>query len=232
MVKLTIKPSTFLPPLPSALSSHADSNYGDTMSDMKAISNFFAYISRLKWIKRWSLMRNAIHEDVAVHSWEVATIAHVLALIHNQSCTAQDRLDANRMATIALYHDATEVITGDMPTPVKYHSDAMRTAYQGIEEKAQHELLALLPQNMQTEFASILLEQEIPAPYTRLLKAADRLSALLKCRAELRAGNQEFEQAEQVIAQRLSEMESREVAYFLSVFAPGYNKTLDNLLEE
>jgi 5'-deoxynucleotidase len=197
---------------------------------MPAISHFFAYISRLRWIKRWSLMRNAIHEDVAVHSWEVATFAHVLAVIHKQQNPSSD-LDPYRMATIALYHDATEVITGDMPTPVKYHSDSMRKAYKGVEQKAQHELLALLPSELQTEFKSVLIEENLSENYQTLLKAADRLSALLKCRAELSAGNQEFSRAEQVVHARLLEMNLPEVEYFLSVFAPSYNKTLDNLLE-
>tara|TARA_R110000850_G_scaffold243293_2_gene368133 strand:+ start:1845 stop:2441 length:597 start_codon:yes stop_codon:yes gene_type:complete len=197
---------------------------------MTTISHFFAYISRLRWIKRWSLMRNAIHEDVAVHSWEVATFAHVLAVIHKQQNPASD-IDPYRMATIALYHDATEVITGDMPTPVKYHSDAMRKAYQGVEQKAQHELLALLPISIQNDFKSVLIEEDLPEEYTILLKAADRLSALLKCRAELRAGNQEFSQAEEIVHTRLLEMNRPEVSYFLDVFAPSYDKTLDNLLE-
>ena len=197
---------------------------------MPALSHFFAYISRLRWIKRWSLMRNAIHEDVAVHSWEVATFAHVLAVIHKQQNPDTD-IDPYRMATIALYHDATEVITGDMPTPVKYHSDAMRKAYKGVEQKAQHELLALLPSELKTEFKAVLIEEDMSEKYQTLLKAADRLSALLKCRAELRAGNQEFSQAEQVVHARLLEMNLPEVEYFLSVFAPSYDKTLDNLLE-
>lgn len=197
---------------------------------MITISHFFAYISRLRWIKRWSLMRNAIHEDVAVHSWEVATFAHVLAVIHKQQNPASD-IDPYRMATIALYHDATEVITGDMPTPVKYHSDAMRKAYQGVEQKAQHELLALLPISIQNDFKSVLIEEDLPEEYKILLKAADRLSALLKCRAELRAGNQEFSQAEEIVHTRLLEMNRPEVSYFLDVFAPSYDKTLDNLLE-
>lgn len=195
------------------------------------MSHFFAYISRLRWIKRWSLMRNAIHEDVAVHSWEVATFAHVLAVIHKQKNPDSD-LDPYRMATIALYHDATEVITGDMPTPVKYHSEAMRNAYKGVEQKAQHELLGLLPDEIQTEFQAVLIEEELPAIYQRLLKAADRLSALLKCRAELRAGNQEFSQAEHYVLERLKEMKLPEVDYFLDVFAPGYEKSLDHLLEK
>jgi 5'-deoxynucleotidase len=197
-------------------------------------SHFFAYISRLRWIKRWSLMRNAIHEDVAVHSWEVATVAHALAVIHNQiiiKSSDREPIDAYRLATAAIYHDASEVITGDMPTPVKYHSEAMKQAYQGIERKAQRELLTLLPEAMQADFASVLIEDELPEIYQTLLKAADRLSALLKCRAELRAGNKEFEQAEKDIYLRLTEMNSAEVDYFLNVFAPGYEMSLDNLLD-
>jgi 5'-deoxynucleotidase len=197
---------------------------------MTAVSHFFAYISRLRWIKRWSLMRNAIHEDVAVHSWEVATFAHVLAVIHKQQ-NPNSNIDPYRMATIALYHDATEVITGDMPTPVKYHSDSMRKAYQGIEQQAQHELLALLPESIKNDFKPVLIEEGLDADYKILLKAADRLSALLKCRAELRAGNQEFSQAENIVLTRLLEMNRPEVSYFLDVFAPSYDKTLDNLLE-
>jgi 5'-deoxynucleotidase len=176
-------------------------------------------------------MRNAIHEDVAVHSWEVATIAHALAVIHNQEVPVQDKIDTGKMATVALYHDASEVITGDMPTPVKYHSDAMKNAYKGVEEKAQHELLTLIPESMQAEFKEVLIEELLPEIYQTLLKAADRLSALLKCRAELRAGNQEFVQAEQEIYRRLIEMDLVEVHYFLDVFAPAYEMTLDNLLE-
>ncbi len=197
---------------------------------MPALSHFFAYISRLRWIKRWSLMRNAIHEDVAVHSWEVATFAHVLAVIHTQQNPDSD-IDPYRIATIALYHDATEVITGDMPTPVKYHSEAMRRAYKGVEQKAQHELLALLPTSIQDAFKTVLIEEDLSEDYKILLKAADRLSALLKCRAELRAGNQEFIQAEEIVHARLLEMQRPEVDYFLEVFAPSYDKTLDNLLE-
>ncbi len=179
-------------------------------------------------------MRNAIQEDVAVHSWEVATIAHALGIINQRIVAEQsphsDTLDPQRLATIALYHDATEVITGDMPTPVKYHSDAMRVAYKGVEEKAQYELLDLIPEALKADFASVLIESELPEIYNTLLKAADRLSALLKCRAELRAGNKEFEHAEKEIHKRLLEMQRPEVDYFLEVFAPGYNLTLDNLL--
>lgn len=200
------------------------------MESTKVMSHFFAYVSRLRWIKRWSLMRNAIHEDVAVHSWEVATIAHVLGIIHNQQYP-EAPIDPNRLATCGLYHDATEVITGDMPTPVKYHSDAMRTAYKGVEQQAEDELIALLPETMQGEFRKVLVEHELPETYQRLLKAADRLSAWLKCKAELRAGNSEFKHASEEIAKRLNEDQQTEVQYFLETFAPAYEKSLDHLLK-
>ncbi len=195
---------------------------------MSGISPFFAYLSRLRWIKRWSLMRNAISEDVAIHSWEVASIAHALGLIYNH--LNEDAVDANRLAAIGIYHDASEVITGDMPTPVKYHSEAMREAYKGVEKKAQNELLALVPEALRPAYREILLEHELPETYQILLKAADRLSALLKCRAERRAGNPEFEQAEEEIERRLRAMHCPAADYFLEVFAPAYDKSLDHLL--
>ncbi|XKH02344.1 5'-deoxynucleotidase [Marinobacter nauticus] len=191
-------------------------------------SHFFAYISRLRWIKRWGLMRNAIDENVATHSWEVATLAHALALIHNRLCDGQ--VNADRIAAAALYHDATEVITGDMPTPVKYHSRVMREAFGDIEHKAEAELLALLPEELREDFSPYVRESRLADNEKQLIKSADRLSAWLKCRAELRAGNPEFAPAEKQIRARLEEDALPEVLYFLEVFAPGYDQPLDNLL--
>lgn len=194
----------------------------------KASSHFFAYVSRLRWIKRWGLMRNAIEENVATHSWEVATLAHALALIRNRHFGGQ--VNADKIAAAALYHDATEVITGDMPTPVKYHSKVMREAFGDIEHKAEAELLALLPEDMREDFSPYLRESQLPAEDRELIKAADRLSAWLKCQAEVRAGNREFEPAEKQIRQRLEQEALPEVAYFMEVFAPSYEEPLDNLL--
>ena len=194
-----------------------------------AASHFFAYISRLRWIRRWGLMRNAIEENVATHSWEVATLAHALALIRNRHFGGQ--VNADRIATAALYHDATEVITGDMPTPVKYHSKVMREAFGDIEHKAEGELLALLPEDLRADFAPYVQDSRLPAEDKELIKAADRLSAWLKCKAEIRAGNSEFAPAADQIKARLDEDGLREVAYFIDVFAPSYDKPLDNLLE-
>ncbi|MDX1756289.1 MAG: 5'-deoxynucleotidase [Marinobacter sp.] len=194
------------------------------------ISHFFAYVARLRWIKRWGLMRNAIEENVATHSWEVATLAHALALIRNRHF--EGSVDADRVAAAALYHDATEVITGDMPTPVKYHSRVMREVFGDIEHKAESELLALLPASLQGDFAQYLRESEWPDEVKELIKAADRLSAWLKCQAEMQAGNKEFEPAAAQIFQRLQQEALPEVLYFLEVFAPSYQRPLDHLLEE
>lgn len=192
------------------------------------LSHFFAYIGRLRWIRRWGLMRNAIEENVATHSWEVATLAHALAVIRNRHFGGQ--VNPETVATAALYHDATEVITGDMPTPVKYHSKVMREAFRDIEHKASDELLALLPDSLQADFAPYIQESRWQPDVAELVKAADRLSALLKCEAEIQAGNREFEPAAQQIRERLDQEGLPEVAFFLEVFAPGYSQPLDHLL--
>lgn len=194
----------------------------------RPLSHFFAYVSRLRWIRRWGLMRNAIEENVATHSWEVATLAHALAIIRNRHFGGQVNVD--RIAAAALYHDATEVITGDMPTPVKYHSRVMREAFGDIEHKAEAELLALLPDDLRDEFSPYIRESEWAPEEKELIKAADRLSALLKCQAEIQAGNKEFETAAGHILKKLEEDGLPEVIYFLEVFAPGYQRPLDNLL--
>jgi 5'-deoxynucleotidase len=195
----------------------------------RSTSHFFAYIARLRWIRRWGLMRNAIEENVATHSWEVATIAHALAMIRNRHFDG--RVDVDKIAAVALYHDATEVITGDLPTPVKYHSKVMREAFGAIEHKAEEELLALLPEDLREDFAPYIREGSWPEEVRAIVKAADRLSAWLKCQAEIRAGNQEFEPAASQILGKIEEDATPEVRYFLDVFAPSYQRPLDHLLE-
>lgn len=192
------------------------------------LSHFFAYVGRLRWIRRWGLMRNAIEENVATHSWEVAVLAHALAIIRNRHFGGD--VNPETVATAALYHDATEVITGDMPTPVKYHSQVMREAFRDIEHKASDELLALLPESLRSDFAPYIQESRWSPDVVQLVKAADRLSALLKCEAEIQAGNREFEPAAQQIRKRLEQEGLREVEYFLKVFAPSYSQPLDHLL--
>lgn len=191
-------------------------------------SHFFAYISKIRWIVRWGLKRNAITENVMEHSWEVSAIAHALGIIRNR--VYGGNVDAQAIATAALYHDCSEVITGDMPSPIKYHSAAIQQAYKAIEHEAEQELVALLPEALREDFADFMLESRLPAEHRQLIKAADTLSAYLKCQAELATGNQEFSKAAEDIAERLSAYQLPEVNYFLKVFAPSYQLTLDELL--
>jgi len=191
-------------------------------------SPFFAHLGRLRWIKRWGLMRNAYEENVMEHGWEVAVIAHALAVIRGE--IFQRPIDAERVATAALYHDVSEAITGDLPTPIKYHSPAIRDAYKDLEQKASQELLALLPEALKPAFARMLLPEAIPEEFCVLIKAADRIAAYLKCCAERRAGNTEFVNAEQEIREKIRQLELPEVDYFMAVFVPGYELTLDRLV--
>jgi 5'-deoxynucleotidase len=190
-------------------------------------SPFYAHLSRLRFIKRWGLMRNAVEEDVAQHSWEVAVLAHALALIRRD--VFGGTIDPNAVVTRALFHDATEAITGDLPTPVKY-SPAMRQATVHLEDEVSREMIALLPDALQDSVQSALDHRLWPADEAELVKAADRLSAWLKCLAELRYGNREFEQAAQQIEAKLHEHMLPEVRYFLDTFGPAYSLTLDSLM--
>ena len=192
-------------------------------------SSFLAYLTRLRWIKRWGLKRNAHEENVMEHSWEVSVIAHTLALIKNRYFNGQ--IDANAVAVAALYHDVTEVITGDLPTPIKYHSDAIRTAYKQIEFQAQKELLNLLPEQLKDDFAVLIRQDLLPTEHQQLIKAADKISAYLKCQAELKAGNLEFETAAAQLAQKIAEAKQPEVIFFMQAFAPSCGLTLDGLMK-
>lgn len=192
------------------------------------ISHFFAYLSKLRWIRRWGLKRNAIDENVMEHSWEVATIAHALAVIHNRRCGGS--VDAHAVAAAALYHDAAEVITGDLPSPVKYHNDSITQAYKALERAAEHDLLGLLPADLRADFEGLVLEERLPPEHKRLIKAADALAALIKCEAELRAGNPEFADAAEDVRARLTALAMPEVEHFLATFLPSYRLTLDQLL--
>ncbi|MDX8127807.1 5'-deoxynucleotidase [Methylomonas sp. EFPC1] len=198
---------------------------------MPAISSsFYAYLSRLRWIKRWGLKRNAHEENVMEHSWEVAVIAHTLALIKNRYFDGQ--LDANAVATAALYHDVTEVITGDLPTPIKYHSPAILGAYKQIEQQAETELLNLLPGALREDFRSFIQHENLPDVHQHIIKAADKISAYLKCQAELKAGNTEFEMAAAQLAQNIHELQQPEVVFFMQAFAPSCGLTLDGLMQK
>lgn len=190
-------------------------------------SAYFAYLTRLRWINRWGLMRNAYQENVMEHSWEVATIAHTLAMIKNRIFGGQ--IDTNAVATAALYHDDTEVITGDLPTPIKHHSPAIHQAYKTIEKQAAEELLNLLPAELRTDFLPLLSESQSDEKLA-LIKIADKISAFLKCKAELQAGNQEFNTAAEELLIKIQQSDLPEVEYFMTVFAPACGLTLDRLM--
>ncbi|MEY3190708.1 MAG: hypothetical protein RIS10_825 [Pseudomonadota bacterium] len=192
-------------------------------------SSFYAYLSRLRWIKRWGLKRNAHDENVMEHSWEVSVIAHTLALIKNRYF--EGNLDANAIATAALYHDITEVITGDLPTPIKYHSREINNAYKQIEKQAELELLALLPIELRSDFELLIHHDKMPEEHVRIIKAADKISAYLKCQAELKAGNKEFEIAAEQIALTINEFKDLEVMFFMRAFVPSCALTLDGLMK-
>lgn len=197
--------------------------------DTSIKSSFYAYLSRLRWIKRWGLKRNALDENVMEHSWEVAVIAHTLALIKNRYFAGQ--VDANAIAAAALYHDVTEVITGDLPTPIKYHSPAILHAYKRIEHQAETELLKLLPDELQADFQPLIQHEQLPQEQQQIIKAADKISAYLKCQAELKAGNTEFELAAQQLAGNIEDLRQPEVVFFMQAFVPSCGLTLDGLMQ-
>lgn len=208
-------------------------------------SHFLAIVSRMKYIERWALMRNARAENLSEHALDVAMIVHALCVIGNVRYGKQ--LDAERAALIALYHDASEIITGDMPTPVKYANGVIRDAYKKVEADAVDRLLAQLPEDLRPVYSGILHELgensggseaqessefEKERELRKLVKAADKLSALIKCTEEEAAGNTEFRTAAVSTRKKLEEMaaESPEVRDFMHEFLPSYGKTLDELL--
>lgn len=199
------------------------------MSEKSLSSSFYAYLSRLRWIKRWGLKRNAHTENVMEHSWEVSVIAHTLALIKNRYYGGT--VDANQIAVAALYHDVTEVITGDLPTPIKYHSPEISAAYKQIEQQAEKELLDLLPQALRTDFEVLIEHDKMSAECVQIIKAADKISAYLKCQAELKAGNREFETAAEQLSKKIAQSEQAEVIFFMQYFVPSCGLTLDGLMK-
>jgi 5'-deoxynucleotidase len=189
-------------------------------------SHFTAYLFRLKLISRWPLMRNVLRENVAEHSWQVACVAHLLALIDNRYFEGAHQ--PAEIALLALYHDVSEVLTGDLPTPIKYHNPQIATEYQKIEKMAQQKLLTLLPEALQADFQPLLTPPEDKASQ-RLIKQADMLCAYLKCLEELQAGNHEFTAAKTVIQTKLAAWNSPAVAYFIRHFVPSFTLSLDEL---
>ena len=189
-------------------------------------SNFFALISRMRYIERWSLMRNSIHENVQEHSHMVAVIAHALGVIRRDVFGID--CDVNACAAVALFHDASEILTGDLPTPIKYHDDGIREAYRRVEDIACDKLLGMLPAELRGAYEPILTG-EVEKELHPLVKAADKLSAYIKCVEERKAGNNEFLSAEAQSLEALKKMELPEADYFIEHFIPAFEKTLDEL---
>ena len=188
---------------------------------------FYAMLSRMKYIQRWALMRNTYPENISEHSEEVAMLAHALAVIGNKRLGKQ--LDASKAALIGIFHDSQEIITGDMPTPIKYYNDDTRTAFKNVEEEASNLLLSMLPEDIRTEYLPLFFEAEGDEYLWKLVKAADRLSALIKCMEEEKAGNREFAGARAGVHARLTEMQLPEADIFMKEFLPAYELTLDDL---
>ncbi len=188
--------------------------------------NFFALISRMRYITRWSLMRNSVPENIQEHSHMTAVIAHALGLIRRDIFHRE--CDANELAAIALYHDASEILTGDLPTPIKYHSRGLRSAYGEVEHLAFEKLLETLPESLRGEYRSLFTAESDPERY-ELVKAADKLSAYIKCIEERKAGNLEFLSAEASTREKLESSPLPEVKYFMEHFIPAFESNLDEL---
>lgn len=189
-------------------------------------NNFFAYLSRMRYIDRWGLMRNTFLENIQEHSHMVAVLAHALAVIQNEKFGGS--LDVGQAAIAGLYHDAPEILTGDLPTPVKYDNPAIKEAYKAVESVAADKLLTMLPPDLAPAFAPYVKE-ELEPELLRVVKAADKLSAYLKCVEEVKAGNQEFRQAMEQTRAALRRMELPALDYFMEHFAPAFQLTLDEL---
>ena len=190
------------------------------------MSDFFALISRMRYIERWGLMRSSIPENVQEHSHMVAVLAHALGVIRRD--IFKKPCDPNYLAAAALYHDAPEILTGDMPTPIKYHSGRISEAYHEVERAAASKLIEMLPVELRGEFAPFI-SGEVGDDAKALIKAADRLSAYIKCVEERKAGNLEFISAEAQTRWRIEDMHLPEADYFLEHFMPAFEKNLDEL---
>ena len=184
--------------------------------------HFFAMLSRMKYINRWGLMRNTRAENICEHSLEVALIAHALATVGNQKFGKS--YNPERAALLAVFHDAPEIITGDMPTPVKYHSEEIRRAYGEVEDMAVEHLVSMLPEEYRKIMTMSGPQDEALHP---LVKAADKISAVIKCVEERISGNRDFSKAEQTITQAIRDMQLPEADYFMDQFLPSYGLTIE-----
>ena len=189
------------------------------------MNRFFAMISRMKYIDRWGLMNNTKTENISEHSLETAILAHALVNIAN--VRLNEHLDADKAAVIAMFHDASEIITGDMPTPIKYYNPEIKNAYKTVEKVAEQRLLSLLPEDLQAVYRPVISNED--AVLERYVKAADKLSALIKCIEEVRMGNNEFLKAKESTEQAIEQMELPALKIFMEECIPSYYLTLDEL---
>lgn len=190
--------------------------------------HFFALMSRMRYIGRWGLMRSVEQENVSEHSHMVAVLAHALAVIENEKFGGQ--IDVGEVAVAALYHDAPEILTGDLPTPVKYFNPEIKTAYKAVEQTSAERLLSLLPEEFQDIYRPYVSET-CPPEVERVVKAADKLSAYIKCVEETKAGNHEFDDALKQVGAALAENPLKSLRYFMENFLPAFGLTLDQLQE-
>ncbi|MFT5838466.1 MAG: 5'-deoxynucleotidase [Flavobacteriales bacterium] len=193
-------------------------------------SHFFAHLSRMKLINRWPLMRNIRTENVQEHSLQVAMVAHALALIRNKYFGGD--LDPNQVATIAMFHDVSEVITGDLPTPVKYSNPIIRDEYKKIEKLAEQRLINMAPDEFRDDYAHLIDHNQHDKDIAFVVKAADVICAYLKTLEELSAGNREFELAKKRLDKMLKDYHSKEVDYFIKAYVPSFSLSLDEITQE
>jgi 5'-deoxynucleotidase len=191
------------------------------------MSHLFAYFSRMKLIRRWGLMRSTHPENVQEHSQRVALVAHALALVRNRLYGGA--VDPPRVALLALYHDSGEVLTGDLPSPIKYRNPEIRTAYHEIEASAASTLLAMVPEPLRDDYRPLLLGEGADPDERAIVKAADKLCAWMKCLEETAAGNREFAKAEEALREVVQSIDQPEVRWFVETFIPSFRLTLDEL---
>ena len=190
-------------------------------------NEFYAMISRMKYIDRWALMRNTESESLMQHSYEAAVVAHALAVIGNKRFNMN--LDADRAAVVGMFHDAPEILTGDMPTPVKYYNPIIRDAYKDIEKDAVNELICMLPEDLRNEYEEVFETNVDDPELLKIVKAADKICALIKCIEEEKAGNTEFRKAKEATEAAIHAMNCPAAEVFLSEFIPPFSLTLDQL---
>ncbi|MEZ9438898.1 5'-deoxynucleotidase [Vibrio atlanticus] len=190
-------------------------------------SHFFAHLARMKLIQRWPLMRSISSENISEHSLQVAFVAHALALIKNKKFDG--KLNPEHIALLGMYHDTSEVLTGDLPTPVKYYNPDIAQEYKKIEAAAEQRLLSMLPEEFRDDFSPFLISGTASKEEQSIVKQADTICAYLKCLEELSAGNHEYEQAKRRLEETLEQRKSPEMDYFLTTFAPSFELSLDEI---